>query len=248
MRVRTRCPATSAISSSARCGRVRRPWASPPPGLRAVLHATGSRTAGVSARPRRPSSVASCWPAAWSRDGADASTTRAALSLAIGSRGTPTTSRRRCSAGSWSAAGPASEVWAQQAPVDPSISAVVFVPPTACAPRWRVACCPRPCRTRTRLPTAVVRRCSSRRSAGTPTAAPGDRGLPAPAASARPRCRSRSPWSRAARGGIAGGGLRCRADGAGLRHRRRRGACSQLGSCRMAGAAAGGSVGTALPC
>ena len=61
------------------------------------------------------------------------------------------------------------EVWAQQSPVDPSISAVVFVPPHGVRTDVARACCPRPFPTTTLRRTAVAQPCSSPRSPGTPS-------------------------------------------------------------------------------
>ena len=192
-----------ATSWSARCGPPSRRWASSPPGCTCAAP-TGSRTAAGSARRRPRSSAGSCWRGRSSRAG------RTRLDDAAGagagqpaSRVTPTTSRPALLGGFVICGQAGDEVWAQQSPVDPSISAVVFVPPHGV--RTEVA--------RGLLPgrRAARRRGGQHRSRG--PARRGARRAPATAAgapprtsctssTASPRCRSRSPWSRrcAARG------------------------------------------------
>ena len=70
-----------------------------PPGLAVRVRQPDPAGAWPRAPRRRPSSAACSWPAAWSRR-VRCSTTRRPCASPRGSRGTPTTSRPACSAGS----------------------------------------------------------------------------------------------------------------------------------------------------
>ena len=171
--------------------------------------------------------------------GADAFDDAAALSLASLIEGHPDNVAPALLGGFVISGRTGDEVWAQQSPVDPSISAVVFVPPHGV--RTEVA--------RGLLPETVPHAdaaANSGRAAllvaalgGTPRAALArHRGLPAPAATSARDAGVARPGGRAARAPRSGRRFRGRSDGARLRHRRRRGR-GRARSCRVAGDAPG---------
>ena len=90
---------------------------------------TGSRTAGGSVRPRPRSSEGSSSPVRWSRVARPGWTTELALALANRIEGHPDNVAPALLGGFVVSGQAGDEVWAQQSPVDESVSAVVFVPP-----------------------------------------------------------------------------------------------------------------------
>ena len=86
------------------------------------------------------------------------------------------------------------EVWAQQSPVDPSISAVVFVPPLGVHTAVARGLLPESVPTPTRPPTAVARPCSSRRSPDIPSSCGAPPRTSCTSSSVNPPCPSRSRW------------------------------------------------------
>ena len=172
--------------------------------------------------------------------GADAFDDAAALSLASLIEGHPDNVAPALLGGFVISGRTGDEVWAQQSPVDPSISAVVFVPPHGV--RTDVA--------RGLLPATVSHAdatANTGRAALLVAALGGhpqqllacNRGLPAPTAAPARHARVPRPGRRAARTAGSGRGFRCRSDGVGVRHRRRRSG-HRTRSCGVAGAASGG--------
>ena len=100
-----------------------------PPGLQPDLHQPDPAQPRAWARPRPPSWAASCWRAALVEGGADLLDDGAALSLANRLEGHPDNVAPALLGGFVISGQDGDAVWAQQSPVDPSVSAVVFVPP-----------------------------------------------------------------------------------------------------------------------
>ena len=155
--------------------------------------------------------------------GADAFDDAAALSLASLLEGHPDNVAPALLGGFVISGRTGEEVWAQQSPVDPSISAVVFVPPHGVRTRRGAGPAARDRSPRRRGGEQWSRSLARRRARRTPPAALArHRGLPAPAATPARDAGVARPGDRAARAPRSGRRFRGRSDGARLRHRRRR--------------------------
>ena len=196
-RAPTRCRSTRGTWWSARCGPPSRRWTPRPPGLR-LPAPTRSRTAAGSARPRPRSSPGSCLARGAGRRRLAADGRRRACSASPpSSRATPTTSRPRSTAGSWSPAATTAAVLGRAAPGRPADQ------------RGRASCRRPRCRTelaRGLLPADVPHADAAANAGRAALLVAALGGQPDQLLAATrdrlhqrtgvPPCRSRSPWSR----------------------------------------------------